>query len=39
MYFNTILKLDFIIIIIQKYCEKYLQPNKDIKNLKQFNLF
>jgi len=36
MYFNTILKLDFI---IQKYCEKYLQPNKDIKNLKQFNLF
>ena len=30
MYCNTILKLDLIIIIIQKYCEKYLKPGKDI---------
>jgi len=30
MYFNTILKLDLIIIIIQKYCFKYLKPDKDI---------
>ena len=32
--YNTILKLDFIIIIIQKYCEKYLKPNKDIDKIK-----
>ena len=30
MYSNTILKLDLIIIIIQKYCEKYLKHNKNI---------
>jgi len=30
MYCNTILKLDLIIIIIQKYCEKYLKPGKNI---------
>lgn len=30
MYSNTILKLDLIIIIIQKYCFKYLKPDKDI---------
>ena len=30
MYYNTILKLDLIIIIIQKYCEKYFKNGKDI---------
>tara|TARA_B000000475_G_scaffold268709_1_gene261605 strand:- start:4205 stop:6283 length:2079 start_codon:yes stop_codon:yes gene_type:complete len=30
MYSNTILKLDLIIIIIQKYCEKYLKNSKNI---------
>jgi len=30
MYSNTILKLDLIIIIIQKYCEKYLKHDKNI---------
>tara|TARA_Y100000385_G_scaffold32366_1_gene30442 strand:+ start:92 stop:1810 length:1719 start_codon:yes stop_codon:yes gene_type:complete len=34
MYSNTILKLDLIIIIIQKYCEKYLKPDKDIDKIK-----
>ena len=34
MYSNTILKLDLIIIIIQKYCEKYLKSDKDIKDIK-----
>ena len=34
MYYNTILKLDLIIIIIQKYCEKYLKPDKDIDKIK-----
>jgi hypothetical protein len=33
MYSNTILKLDLIIIIIQKYCEKYLKPDKDISDI------
>ena len=34
MYSNTILKLDLIIIIIQKYCFKYLKPDKDISDIK-----
>jgi hypothetical protein len=34
IYSNTIVKLDLIIIIIQKYCEKYLKPDKDIDNIK-----
>jgi hypothetical protein len=34
MYSNTILKLDLIIIIIQKYCFKYLKPDKDIDKIK-----
>tara|TARA_B000000475_G_scaffold268709_1_gene261606 strand:- start:6708 stop:9014 length:2307 start_codon:yes stop_codon:yes gene_type:complete len=34
MYCNTILKLDLIIIIIQKYCEKYLKPDKNITKSK-----
>jgi hypothetical protein len=34
MYFNTILKLDLIIIIIQKYCFKYLKPDKDLNKSK-----
>ena len=33
MYSNTILKLDLIVIIIQKYCEKYLKPDKDIDKI------
>ena len=32
--YNTILKLDLIIIIIQKYCEKYLKPDKDLNKSK-----
>jgi hypothetical protein len=34
MYSNTILKLDLIIIIIQKYCYKYLKPDKNIDKIK-----
>ena len=34
MYSNTILKLDLIIIIIQKYCFKYLKPDKNIDKIK-----
>ena len=34
MYSNTILKLDLIVIIIQKYCFKYLKPDKDLKKSK-----
>ena len=34
MYSNTILKLDLIVIIIQKYCEKYLKPDKNIDKIK-----
>ena len=34
MYSNTILKLDLIVIIIQKYCFKYLKPDKDIDKIK-----
>lgn len=34
MYCNTILKLDLILIIIQKYCEKYLKPDKNITKSK-----
>lgn len=34
MYSNTILKLDLIIIIIQKYCFKYLKPDKNIDEIK-----
>ena len=30
---NILLKLDLIIIIIQKYCEKYLKPDKDISDI------
>lgn len=33
MYSNTILKLDLIVIIIQKYCFKYLKPDKDIDKI------
>jgi len=33
MYSNTIIKLDLIIIIIQKYCEKYLKPDKAISDI------
>jgi hypothetical protein len=31
--YNTIIKLDLIIIIIQKYCEKYLKPDKAISDI------
>tara|TARA_B110000483_G_scaffold124515_1_gene149788 strand:+ start:361 stop:2064 length:1704 start_codon:yes stop_codon:yes gene_type:complete len=34
MYSNTILKLDLIVIIIQKYCYKYLKPDKNIDKIK-----
>lgn len=34
MYSNTILKLDLIVIIIQKYCFKYLKPDKNIDKIK-----
>tara|TARA_B100001758_G_scaffold177007_1_gene153797 strand:+ start:11816 stop:13546 length:1731 start_codon:yes stop_codon:yes gene_type:complete len=34
MYSNTILKLDLIVIIIQKYCNKYLKPDKNIDEIK-----
>ena len=34
MYSNTILKLDLIVIIIQKYCNKYLKPDKDLNKSK-----
>ena len=34
MYSNTILKLDLIVIIIQKYCFKYLKPDKNIDEIK-----